>query len=114
MFPVTTLLSVRCRSWSSLSLFAATMWFQAFSDLTPTMSTFHHSGALPLLVATMWLCGGSARLPVPAPRTADRSMVDGWSMHLPAVGHCRVDAGGVNPSGTTTYSGSKPLSGAWV
>src|SRR6202034_338985 len=105
--------SVRCRYISSVSLLACTMAFHALSDLTPTTSTFHHSGALPLLVATMWLCGGSARLPVPAPRTAVRSMVDGWSMHLPAVGHCRVDSGGVNPSGTTTYSGSKPLAGAW-
>ena len=41
-------------------------------------------------------------------------MVPGWSMQWPATGHCKVDVGGVNPSGTTTYSGSKLLAGVWV
>lgn len=91
------------------------MAFHALSDLTPTTSTFHHSDLPLLAVATMWLCGGgSGRLAVPAPSTADRSMVDGWSMQWPATGHCRVSFGGVNPSGTTRYSGSKLLAGVWV
>ena len=77
------------------------------------MSTFHHSAWWLLEVATMWLCAGRVRLPVPLPSTDVRSMVCGWSMQRPA-GHCRVHFGGVKPSGTITYSGSKLLAGVWV
>ncbi len=62
----------------------------------------------------MWLCGGSSAFEVPEPSTADRSIVFGWSMQWPAVGHCSVHFGGVKPSGTITYSGSKVLAGVWV
>jgi hypothetical protein len=41
-------------------------------------------------------------------------MVLGWSMQWPATGHCSVDRAGVKPSGTITYSGSKPSAGVWV
>ena len=40
-------------------------------------------------------------------------MVDGWSMHWPATGHCSCDAGGVNPTGVTARNGltTGPLGG---
>src|ERR1017187_3885460 len=107
MFPVTWAESWTCRYCSSQSLLAKTILYQSLRLLTPTTSMFHHSDWPLLLVATMWLCTGSGRLPVPLPRTAVRSMVLGWSMQLPATGHCSVRFGGVNPSGTTTYSRSK-------
>ena len=87
--------------------------FQAHRLLTPTMSTFHHSDWWPFAVATMWLCAGSSTFPAPLPSTADRSMYRGWSMQWP-VWHCRVRFGGVKPSGTITYSGSKVSAGVWV
>src|SRR5579859_3373204 len=102
MFPVTTVESYFCSHISRAPLLEATIVFHALRLLTPTTSTCHHSGWPLLAVATMWLCGGSRALAVPLPSTADRSMVCGWSMHWPAVGHCRVDCGGVKPSGTTT------------
>ena len=44
-------------------------------------------------------------------------MVDGWSIHWPATGHCSSDAGGVNPTGVTVRIGltTGPLGGlAWL
>ena len=67
--------SVRCRYCSSRALLARMSLFQAVRLLTPTMSTFHHSDWWLLAVATMWLCAGSVRLPVPLPSTEVRSMV---------------------------------------
>src|SRR5580658_3382471 len=62
MFPVTTLWSCFCSHISRASLFEATILFHALRLLTPTTSTFHHSGWPLLAVATMWLCGGSRAL----------------------------------------------------
>ena len=73
--------------------------FQAVKLLTPTTSTFHHSDWWLLAVATMWLCAGSGRLPVPLPRTEVRSMVCGGGRCSSRPGHCRVDFGGVKPAG---------------
>ena len=52
----------------------------------------------------MWLWAGSGAFSVPAPKTRERSIVDGWLMQWPTIGHCSVASAGRKPMGVITNS----------
>src|SRR5690242_18653867 len=55
------------------------------------------------VTATIWLCLGSGAFAVDGPNKRERSIVDGWLMQFPSTGQCKVESGGVKPTGVITY-----------
>src|SRR5205085_8844838 len=76
---------------------------QAFGLVTPITMTGHHDDNPFSRSMMIWLCGGASAFFAAGPNTREASTRRGWSMQLPATGHCRHL--GRNPIGVMTQMG---------